>query len=137
MGESVNPNVARLLGVTVVPQLSNAHEIAKLIERYNTPELRLTGVCGTVIVSADIDANGRVSQAKAIRAMSTSDMGIHGVFVDPSDESSVMQSMAPDPDPRVRAAAEAVVRELRFQPAELDGTAVPFWDLRIGLNFPF
>lgn len=125
-----------LFGVTRIPELLNPQEIPRLVALYYTPELRASRLSGAVIVSADIDAEGHVSHVKAVRAASGGDVYVFGPIAGPSEKHGVVDASGHDPDPRIRAAAEAVVRGLRFRPAELDGTPVSFWDLRFGLHLP-
>jgi TonB family protein len=83
--------------VTVKPELINRATVARALEQNYPPLLRDAGAAGTVHVRMIIGADGRTSSILVTRST----------------------------DPSFNAAAMAVMRVMRFNPAKVDGVAVP------------
>jgi outer membrane biosynthesis protein TonB len=118
-------------GVSAMPRPAETFHAS--LQRHYPEELREEGVSGFVLLSVDVDEQGEVLQAKAVRRQQTPGVRVEAHLV---DSSGIRPMPVPDglPHPALRAAAEKAVRETRFHPAELDGVPVPFWDLRIGVR---
>ena len=122
-----------VFGVSVLPRPLDTLPASVL--RHYPEELREEGVSAFVLLSVDVDKHGAVQQAKAVRQQKTPGVRVEAHLVDGAGKAVRPMPIAEGPPhPALRAAAEQAVRETRFQPAELDGRPVPFWDLRIGVR---
>ena len=120
-------------GVSAMPRPSDTLHAS--VQRHYPEELRAEGVSAFVLLSVDIDEHGEVQQAKAVRRHEMPGVRVEAHLVDGAGKVIRPMPIAEGlPHPALRAAAERAVRETRFQPAELDGRPVPFWDLRIGVR---
>jgi TonB family protein len=120
-------------GVSALPALPDT--FAESLRRHYPEELRAAGVSGFVLLSVDVDEDGEVRQAKAVRRRETPGVRVEARLMGTDGRAIPLKPTADgEPHAALRAAAERAVRETRFRPAELDGRPVPFWDLRIGVR---
>lgn len=129
--ERFNPRSA--YGVDQTPEPLG--DLASILARHYPSDLRAEDASGFVLLSVDIDAEGHVQQAKAVRQLRVP--GITAVAI-LEDAAGGTTRHSPDPSsvphPSLREAAERAIREVQFRPASLNGQAVPFWDLRLGVQ---
>jgi len=133
MPEMQRFDLREVFGVSVLPRPADA--FTANLQRHYPEELREEGVSAFVLLSVDVDEQGEVRQAKAVRRHEMPGVRVEAHLVDGAGK--VIRPMPVrdgPPHPALRAAAENAVRETRFHPAELDGRPVPFWDLRIGVR---
>ncbi|HEU4560362.1 MAG TPA: energy transducer TonB [Longimicrobium sp.] len=94
--------------VEVQPALRNHRDVAREVAARYPPALREAGVTGVVILRFRVTANGTVDPATIAAELVT--------------------------DPAFEEPAAAVVRMMRFRPAEMNGKPVPVW-VTIPINF--
>jgi outer membrane biosynthesis protein TonB len=128
--ERLTPEALRAMtGVSRLPRPADPRAFAASVRRHYPPELRAAGVQGAVLVDVRIDQNGSVASVETVQRP-PSDVHYRAVAVsrDPVSGAEIQRPLdaAGGSSPAFEAAARAVLREVRFTPAEKDGRAVPF-----------
>jgi bla regulator protein BlaR1 len=85
---------------TAKPELLNREEVGRLLKQAYPPMLRETGIGGTAVLWVFVDEQGQVQNTRVTKSAG---------------------------EPALDRAAEVVMRQMRFQPAENDGQVVSVW----------
>lgn len=121
--------------VTRLPELADHNQLWSVILRHKPDKLRPGGASARVLLSLSLSEEGEVLAARGTTPDASKAVAMRGIMM--SEDGEYLGDI-PDTtaDAEIVAAAEAACLELTFRPAERDGTAVPFPDYRISIEFP-
>jgi outer membrane biosynthesis protein TonB len=102
--------------------------------RHYPPALLERKVGGAVLVDLDIDERGFVENVDVVNRPATPDVKMVLIDKDASTGAAVEREVELSYDPAFGPAAQAAMREVRFEPALKDGLAVPF-KMRMTITF--
>lgn len=118
--------VRRLFGVDTVPGPLGPREVSDRLESATASFPR-----GSVLVDVDVDAEGRVTDARAVEPPpSTLGVTIRAMGVDADGGTRELPRAGPA-SPELARAVEEALRGARFTPATRDGEPVPFPGFRM------
>jgi TonB family protein len=106
-------------------------EFSASLDRHYPAALRARGVAGTALVDVHVAADGRVEAVDVVSRPGHPEPATHRAVLRDARETSVLEI---NDRPEFGVAAQAALRETRFEPALNDGEPVPYM-LRMTVQF--
>lgn len=129
--QAVSPEMRAHTGLSHLPEPANTAELAALLRRHYPAQLRAQGVAGSALLDVHVDAEGRVLDVDVVARPGTADHQTNRAVLDGRSGTHVLEI---NDRPEFGAAAQAALRETRFQPALKDGKPVAH-KLRMTVQF--
>jgi outer membrane biosynthesis protein TonB len=128
---ALSPEVQAHTGLSHLPEPMDQAAFAARLRQHYPAQLRAQGVSGTALLDVHVDAQGRVSDVDVISRPTGPEHPTNRAVVEERGGTRVLEL---NDRPEFGAAAQAALRQTRFQPALKDGKAVPY-KLRMTVQF--
>jgi outer membrane biosynthesis protein TonB len=128
---AVSPEMRGHTGLSHLPEPANTAELAALLNRHYPAQLRAQGVAGSALLDVHVGADGRVLDVDIVaRPDAPGNQTRRAVLEGPNGA----RAMEIKDRPEFGAAAQAALRQTRFQPALKGGKPVAY-KLRMTVQF--
>lgn len=120
---AASPEMRSRTGLSHLPAPTDERALAASLKRHYPASLREQRVAGSALVDVHVSSSGRVEAVDVVPRPSAADHPTHRAVLRDPDGTTVLE-LADRPE--FGAAAQAALRETRFQPALKDGKPVPY-----------
>ncbi|MBD0318938.1 MAG: TonB family protein [Gemmatimonadetes bacterium] len=120
---AVSPEMRAHTGLSHLPEPSNTAELAALLKRHYPAQLRAQRIAGSALLDVHVDAEGRVVDVDVVKRPGTAGHQTHRAVLEDRTGTHVLEI---NDRPEFGAAAQAALRQTRFQPALRDGKPVAY-----------
>lgn len=128
---ALSPEVQAHTGLSHLPEPVDQAAFAARLRQHYPAQLRAQGVSGSALLDVHVDAQGRVSDVDVVSRPAGPEHATHRAVLQERSGTRVVEL---NDRPEFGAAAQAALRQTRFQPALKDGKAVPY-KLRMTVQF--
>ncbi|HEX8453609.1 MAG TPA: energy transducer TonB [Longimicrobium sp.] len=128
---ALSPEVQAHTGLSHLPEPVDQAELAARLRKHYPGELRAQGVSGSALLDVHVDAQGNVGEVDIVSRPIGPEHPTHRAVLQEQGGTRVLEL---NDRPEFGAAAQAALRETRFQPALKNGKAVPY-KLRMTVQF--
>ncbi|HLL84469.1 MAG TPA: energy transducer TonB [Longimicrobium sp.] len=118
-------------GLSHLPEPANTAELTALLKRNYPAKLKAQGVAGSALLDVHVDAEGRVSEVDIVNRPGNAEHQTNRAVLEGQNGTEVLET---NDRPEFGAAAQAALRQTRFQPALKEGKPVAY-KLRMTVQF--
>ena len=128
---AISPELSAHTGLSHLPEPADGAQLSRLLKQHYPAQLRSQGVSGTALLDVHVDAQGRVVAVDVVRRPGAAEHPSNRAVLQDKDGTHALEI---NDRPEFGRAAQAALRETRFQPALKDGKPVPY-KLRMTVQF--
>lgn len=128
---ALSPELQAHTGLSHLPELVDQAAFSARLSQHYPTQLRAQGVAGSALLDVHVDAQGRVGDVDVVSRPTGPEHTTHRAVLQERGGTRVVEL---NDRPEFGAAAQAALRQTRFQPALKDGKAVPY-KLRMTVQF--